>query len=72
MEDAAREQDTELHHTMGGVTDSAGKLSISNATVKIAVAEFERDLLIDRTNAATRRAKSAGTKFGRPSALSER
>ena len=34
-----------------------------------AVAEFERDLLIERTNAGIKRAKSAGTKFGRPSTL---
>ena len=34
-----------------------------------AVAEFERDLLIERTNAGIRRAKTEGKAFGRPSAL---
>jgi putative DNA-invertase from lambdoid prophage Rac len=34
-----------------------------------AVAEFERDLLIERTNSVIRRAKAEGTVFGRPSAL---
>lgn len=36
-----------------------------------AVAEFERDLLIERTQAGLRRAKAEGKTFGRPSALSE-
>jgi putative DNA-invertase from lambdoid prophage Rac len=35
-----------------------------------AVAEFERDLLIERTNAGIKRAKAEGKTFGRPSALS--
>lgn len=34
-----------------------------------AVAQFERDLLIERTNAGLRRAKSEGRRLGRPSAL---
>jgi putative DNA-invertase from lambdoid prophage Rac len=34
-----------------------------------AVAEFERDLLIERTNAGLARAKSEGKLLGRPSAL---
>lgn len=38
--------------------------------VLAAVAEFERDLLIERTNAGIRRAKADGKAFGRPSALS--
>jgi putative DNA-invertase from lambdoid prophage Rac len=33
------------------------------------VAEFERDLLIERTQAGIRRAKAEGKAFGRPSAL---
>ncbi|SUA81063.1 Putative DNA-invertase from lambdoid prophage Rac [Pandoraea pnomenusa] len=37
--------------------------------VLAAVAEFERDLLIERTNAGIRRAKADGKAFGRPSAL---
>jgi putative DNA-invertase from lambdoid prophage Rac len=34
-----------------------------------AVAEFERDLLIERTQAGLSRAKAAGKQFGRPPAL---
>lgn len=34
-----------------------------------AVAEFERDLLIERTQAGISRAKAAGKTFGRPPAL---
>ena len=53
---------------LGGVdlTSPAGKMTMQ---VINAVAEFERDLLIERTNAGIKRAKSAGTKFGRPSTL---
>ena len=55
---------------LGGVdlTSPAGKMTMQ---VINAVAEFERDLLIERTNAGIKRAKSAGTKFGRPSALDQ-
>lgn len=35
-----------------------------------AVAEFERDLLIERTHAGINRARAEGKTFGRPSALS--
>jgi putative DNA-invertase from lambdoid prophage Rac len=35
-----------------------------------AVAEFERDLLIERTQSGLKRAKSEGKVLGRPSALS--
>lgn len=35
-----------------------------------AVAEFERDLLIERTHAGLNRAKAAGKALGRPQALS--
>jgi putative DNA-invertase from lambdoid prophage Rac len=34
-----------------------------------AVAEFERDLLIERTNSGIKRAQAEGKKFGRPSSL---
>lgn len=53
---------------LGGVdlTSAAGKLTMQ---VIIAVAEFERDLLIERTNAGIKRAKAEGKTFGRPSAL---
>jgi putative DNA-invertase from lambdoid prophage Rac len=36
-----------------------------------AVAEFERDLLIERTNAGIHRARQEGKRFGRPASLSE-
>jgi len=55
---------------LGGVdlTSPAGKMTMQ---VINAVAEFERDLLIERTNAGISRAKAEGKTFGRPSALSE-
>lgn len=55
---------------LGGVdlTSPAGKMTMG---VINAVAEFERDLLIERTTAGLRRAKAEGKTFGRPSALSE-
>ncbi len=55
---------------LGGVdlTSAAGKM---NMGVLIAVAEFERDLLIERTNAGIARARAEGKKLGRPSALTE-
>ncbi len=54
---------------LGGVdlTSPAGKMTMQ---VIAAVAEFERDLLIERTQAGILRAKAAGKKFGRPSVLS--
>lgn len=54
---------------LGGVdlTSSSGKLTM---TVLSAVAEFERDLLIERTHAGLARAKAEGKTVGRPSSLS--
>jgi len=53
---------------LGGVdlTSPAGRMTMQ---VINAVAEFERDLLIERTNAGIKRAKAEGKVFGRPSAL---
>ena len=53
---------------LGGVdlTSPAGKMTMQ---VIAAVAEFERDLLIERTQAGLVRAKAAGKQFGRPPAL---
>lgn len=53
---------------LGGVdlTSPAGKMTMQ---VINAVAEFERDLLIERTNAGISRARAEGKTFGRPSAL---
>jgi putative DNA-invertase from lambdoid prophage Rac len=53
---------------LGGVdlTSAGGKITM---TVIAAVAEFERDLLIERTQAGIDRARAEGKTFGRPSAL---
>lgn len=55
---------------LGGVdlTSAAGKMTMQ---VLNAVAEFERDLLIERTHAGIKRAKAEGKSFGRPSALTD-
>lgn len=55
---------------LGGVdlTSPAGKMTMQ---VISAVAEFERDLLLERTHSGIARAKAAGKRFGRPPALSE-
>ncbi len=55
---------------LGGVdlTSPAGKMTMG---VIAAVAEFERDLLVERTQAGLARAKAEGKVLGRPSALSE-
>lgn len=55
---------------LGGVdlTSSAGKLTMS---VISAMAEFERDLLVERTQAGLSRAKAEGKTLGRPSSLTE-
>ena len=52
---------------LGGVdlTSAAGKMTMQ---VLSAVAEFERDLLIERTQSRLKRAKSEGKKLGRPEA----
>lgn len=54
---------------LGGVdlTSAAGRMTMG---VIAAVAEFERDLLIERTQAGLSRAKEAGKALGRPQALS--
>ena len=54
---------------LGGVdlTSPAGKMTMG---VIAAVAEFERDLLVERTQAGLSRAKAAGKVLGRPAALS--
>ncbi|MBD8145422.1 recombinase family protein [Pantoea agglomerans] len=50
------------------LTSPAGKMTMQ---VISAVAEFERDLLVERTHAGLARAKAAGKRFGRPPALTE-
>jgi len=49
------------------LTSPAGKMTMG---VINAVAEFERDLLIERTQAGLNRAKAQGKRLGRPQALS--
>ncbi|MBR8210052.1 recombinase family protein [Burkholderia cenocepacia] len=55
---------------LGGadLTSAADKMTMQ---VISAVAEFERDLLIERTQSRLKRAKAAGKHCGRPPALSE-
>ena len=55
---------------LGGVdlTSAAGKMTMG---VLGAVAEFERDLLIERTQAGLARARAEGKTMGRPRALSD-
>lgn len=55
---------------LGGVdlTSPAGKMTMQ---VISAVAEFERNLLLERTHAGIARAKASGKRFGRPPVLSE-
>lgn len=55
---------------LGGVdlTSPAGKMTMQ---VISAVAEFERDLLLERTHSGIARAKAAGKRFGRPSVLTK-
>ncbi|MFM0385862.1 recombinase family protein [Paraburkholderia dipogonis] len=55
---------------LGGVdlTSSAGKMTMQ---VLSAVAEFERDLLIERTQAGLARARAEGTPLGRRPALTD-
>lgn len=56
---------------LGGVdlTSPAGKMTMQ---VISAVAEFERDLLIERTQAGIVRAKAQGKKLGRPRSLDDK
>src|SRR3954468_1749765 len=55
---------------LGGVdlASSTGKLTMN---ILNAVAEFERDLLVERTQAGLSRAKSEGKTLGRPLSLTE-
>lgn len=50
------------------LTSSAGKLVLSTLA---AVAEMERDILIERTNAGLARARKEGKRLGRPKATDE-
>ena len=48
------------------LTSSTGKLTMN---VINAVAEFERDLLVERTQAGLNRARAEGKRLGRPASL---
>lgn len=56
---------------LGGVdlTSPAGKMTMG---VIAAVAEFERDLLVERTQSGLKRAKAEGKTLGRPPSLTDR
>jgi putative DNA-invertase from lambdoid prophage Rac len=56
---------------LGGadLTSSAGTMTMN---VLNAVAQFERDLLIERTQSGLKRARSEGKALGRPSTLTEK
>ena len=56
---------------LGGadLTSAAGKMTMS---VLSAVAEFERDLLLERTASGIARARIAGKALGRPRALTQK
>ncbi|RYG99137.1 MAG: recombinase family protein [Alphaproteobacteria bacterium] len=56
---------------LGGVdlTSAAGKMTMG---VIAAVAEFERDLLIERTQSGLKRARASGVRLGRPPVLSDK
>src|ERR1700760_3877300 len=65
------EQGVRVHClALGGVdlTSPAGKMTMG---VIAAVAQFEKDLLIERTLAGQARAKAEGKKFGRPVVLTD-
>ena len=55
---------------LGGVdlTSAAGKMTMQ---VIAGVAEFEKNLLIERTRSGINRAKAAGKRFGRPPSLNK-
>lgn len=68
--EALAAEDVRVHClALGGVdlTSAAGKMTMG---VISAVAEFERDLLIERTQAGLKRAKAEGRSLGRPNLLS--
>jgi putative DNA-invertase from lambdoid prophage Rac len=69
--EALAQQGVRVHClALGGVdlTSPAGKMTMG---VISAVAEFERDLLVERTMAGLDRAKAQGRVLGRPASLSE-
>ena len=70
--EALAERDVRVHClALGGVdlTSPAGRMTMM---VISSVAEFERDLLIERTQSGLARAKASGKRLGRPPALSSK
>jgi DNA invertase Pin-like site-specific DNA recombinase len=55
-----------LGHPLFDTTSSQGRLLV---TMLAAIAEFERELIRERTGEGRRRAMAAGVKFGRPPVL---
>jgi putative DNA-invertase from lambdoid prophage Rac len=55
-----------------GGADLASSAGTMTMNVLNAVAQFERDLLIERTQSGLKRARSEGKALGRPSTLSEK
>lgn len=69
--DSLAESGVKVHClALGGVdlTSPAGKMTMG---VIAAVAEFERDLLVERTKAGLSRVKAEGKALGRPSSLTD-
>ena len=66
-----KERGIKLHVLQLGsldLTSSTGEMTIK---ILAAIADFERDLIIERTQAGQARAKAAGVKFGRPAKTSD-
>lgn len=56
---------------LGGVDLTSAATAEMTMQVISAVAEFEKDLLIERTHSGLARARAAGKRFGRPPALNQ-
>lgn len=64
--------DVRVHCLALGGVDLASSAGTMTMNVLNAVAQFERDLLIERTQSGLKRAKAEGRILGRPSILSEK
>ena len=65
------EQGVRVHCLALGEVDLTSSAGTMTMNVLNAVAQFERDLLIERTQAGLKRAKEARKKLGRPSSQSD-
>ena len=68
MTPSSRHQLSEFRLGKVDLTSATGKMTMSVLT---AVAEFERDLLIERTQAGLARARAEGKRLGRKPSLTE-